>query len=299
MESNHPVFGKVVVVIVTHNRLATLRKTLDYMLAQPITEIVLIDNASTDGTDSSLSQVYDRLVYHRLDENIGSAGGFAKGMQLAHDRGADWIWIFNDDSRPLGHALDKLAEVYQKSTVDQKVGFIKVTRPAKAEMYSMMRWEGVRKGTLCEEQERLIEVGLITFDGCMISRSVIDEIGYPFAPFFMGIYEFDYCIRASQKGFKIYILPLRLLEDEKLGSSGPNGSPPWRMYYNTRNHLYMGIKNRDTQTIMAWLVRESKYVGSIILRRDRKIERLLFKGRAVRDALLGRMGRRYNPSDYN
>ena len=291
--------GNVLAVVVTFNRRETLLRTLDFLGQQDVANVVIVDNASTDGTQEAVRAAHPKLIYHRLNENIGSAGGFGTGMKVAYEAGADWIWLFNDDSRPLPGALGTLARLYKKLPDAADTGFLKIIHELPNGTYPMINWDGVRKNTYLQKEEALHRSDLITFDGCLIRRDVIEAIGYPFAPFFMGIYEFDYCIRAKKAGFKAYNLPLPLIEDEKMGSSGSTGSPPWRTYYNTRNHLYLAIRNRDLRTFTEWAKREVKYVGSIVLRRDRKAERLLFKARAVRDACLNRMGRRYDPSDYH
>jgi GT2 family glycosyltransferase len=111
----------------------------------------------------------------------------------------------------------------------------------------------------------------------------------------MGTYEFDFCLRARDAGFSIATIPNGLMEDQKLGSVG--GLPPWREYYNTRNHLWLGLKRRSAQIIFAFVVRELKFIAAIILYRNNKLKRLLFKYRAVRDALIGRRGKTYFPQE--
>jgi hypothetical protein len=85
------------------------------------------------------------------------------------------------------------------------------------------------------------------------------------------------------------------MDDQKLGSVG--GLPPWREYYNTRNHLWLAISRRSVQIFRAWLWRECKFVIIILFKKDQKAERLLFKIRAIRDALLGRRGMVYPPQE--
>ncbi|MFY9636747.1 MAG: glycosyltransferase, partial [Cellulosimicrobium cellulans] len=92
---------QVAAVVVTYNRVDKLGRVLDSILAQtrPVDRLIVIDNASTDSTPQLLS-VYDddpRVEIVRLDSNTGGAGGFSAGMERAYERGADWVWIMDDD----------------------------------------------------------------------------------------------------------------------------------------------------------------------------------------------------------
>ena len=123
----------------------------------------------------------------------------------------------------------------------------------------------------------------------------MEKIGFCDPKFFMGTYEFEYCLRAKDAGFNIYTLPNGLIEDEKKGAA--SGTPPWRQYYNTRNHLWLALHRRSFYIFKAWLIRELKYTYAIIRFGNQKRERLLFKYRAIRDAILNRRGKTYHPDN--
>ena len=103
---------QVAAVVVTYNRVDKLGRVLDSILAQtrPVDRLIVIDNASTDSTPQLLA-VYDddpRVEVVRLDSNTGGAGGFSAGMERAYERGADWVWIMDDDCYTEESALEKL-----------------------------------------------------------------------------------------------------------------------------------------------------------------------------------------------
>lgn len=103
----------VCAVVPTFNRKNLLTQALRGLLSQtrPLDEIAVVDNASTDGTEASISEQFGgKITYIRLPENSGSAGGFREGMKLAHQRGHDWIWCMDNDAVPLKDALEKLLE---------------------------------------------------------------------------------------------------------------------------------------------------------------------------------------------
>ena len=77
----------------------------------PLSSIIVVDNASTDGTnewfDSSVFMSNLKFIYLKLDNNSGGAGGFNAGLQYAHKHSYDWSWIMDDDALPERNALEE------------------------------------------------------------------------------------------------------------------------------------------------------------------------------------------------
>ncbi|HID00230.1 MAG TPA: glycosyltransferase, partial [Piscirickettsiaceae bacterium] len=95
---------RIVAVVVTYNRLSALRRTLSHLLTQPLHAIVVVDNASTDGTQAFLAdQVDERVHVLTLPENLGGAGGFHAGVDYAHTHlDYDYLLLQDDDAWPEG-----------------------------------------------------------------------------------------------------------------------------------------------------------------------------------------------------
>ena len=287
---------KIAVVIVTFNRCDELVKTISAIQNQGILEndIIVINNNSTDNTNNILDSNYKNILSLHLNENIASAGGFSKGMQTAYEKGYDWVWLFNDDSRPVEGSLKSILEHLNSDKI--QIGLLKIANKDENNKAVLLYWNGVRKPVSVDVSNEIVQTDLITFDGCIISKKTIEKIGYCDPLYFMGTYEFDYCLKAKDAGIGVYTLPNGLIEDGKLG--GKNGTPPWRQYYNTRNHLWLALNRKSFVIFKGWLIREIKYTLSIILSGDKKIMRLVFKLRAIRDAFLNKRGKRYDPIKY-
>src|SRR5947209_6364655 len=90
---------RVCAVVVTFNRKALLPNCLNSLLSQTRLPdaIVVIDNASTDGTRDLLDKDFPNLERVNLPRNTGGAGGFKAGMHWALTRDFDWIWVMDDD----------------------------------------------------------------------------------------------------------------------------------------------------------------------------------------------------------
>ena len=105
---------KVTAVVVTFNRKELLIECLEALARQthPLDRVVLVDNASTDGTLQTVeaSGIAERLPldYLRITRNGGGAEGFHYAVRAGLDSGADWIWLMDDDCRPEPDALERL-----------------------------------------------------------------------------------------------------------------------------------------------------------------------------------------------
>ena len=83
-----------------------------------LAEVLVIDNASTDGTGEWLAGLDDRdpgddrptrpVLGRTLAENGGGAGGFHDGLAWAVERGADLVWLMDDDGLPDADCLARL-----------------------------------------------------------------------------------------------------------------------------------------------------------------------------------------------
>jgi rhamnopyranosyl-N-acetylglucosaminyl-diphospho-decaprenol beta-1,3/1,4-galactofuranosyltransferase len=101
-------------VVVTYNRADFLRNLLDSFarLDTAPARILVVDNASSDHTPDVVAQAIAAggppIQYERLDLNVGGAGGFSRGVELALESGAEWLWLMDDDVEVLPGAVEAL-----------------------------------------------------------------------------------------------------------------------------------------------------------------------------------------------
>lgn len=201
----------VAAVVVTYNRQAKVGKTLDHILAQtrPPDWIIVVDNASTDGTDQILARYCadDRVVVHRLRRNMGGAGGFSAGMARGYELGADFVWIMDDDCYPNPDALEEL-----------ETGLVKAEQAMAASLsYSSLSYAcslvKFVDGEICEMNNpgttwdwgRLMALGqesaLVTscsFVSVLFPRRVITRFGLPLKEYFIWFDDQEYTLRVTQ-----------------------------------------------------------------------------------------------------
>src|SRR5205823_1889527 len=101
---------------VTSECLLSLRK-LNY----PNTEIVLVDNGSSDDSADRLQNEFPEIRVLRNPENLGFPGGNNVGIRYVLDRGADYLLLLNNDTvvQP-----DFLRELVQVAESDATIGLL-------------------------------------------------------------------------------------------------------------------------------------------------------------------------------
>jgi len=110
----------VSVTVVTYNSGRFIKRCLESVLEQKYAsmEVVVIDNASTDGTVDILEQFSDRCRIYYNDENLGFAAAQNQAISLA---GGDWVLTLNPDVLLLPNFIQALVEAGQ---ADPKVGSV-------------------------------------------------------------------------------------------------------------------------------------------------------------------------------
>lgn len=102
---------RVAALIVTYNRLVSLQRCLGRVCEMDFHSVVVVNNASSDGTSEWLStQIDSRLKVLNLPENTGGAGGFSAGLGFLINQ-VDWthVCLFDDDAWPASDWLKVLA----------------------------------------------------------------------------------------------------------------------------------------------------------------------------------------------
>src|SRR5258707_5093714 len=110
----------VSVTLVTYNSGRFIKRCLESVLEQkyPNLEVIIIDNASTDGTVDLLEQFSDTCQIHYNDENIGFAAAQNQAIGLSN---GDWVLTLNPDVLLLPNFIQSLVEAGQ---IDPKIGTV-------------------------------------------------------------------------------------------------------------------------------------------------------------------------------
>jgi GT2 family glycosyltransferase len=200
------------IIIVTYNGLhETTVPCLESILRQTASvdfEIVVVDNASSDGTPDYLRQAAERSPRIRpiLNKtNRGFAGGNNLGIRAAH---GTYLVLLNSDTRVTEGWLDKLLAPLRK---DATIGLI---GPVSNEVGNEQRifTKGISPEEITAEGKRWCDASIgdmfltnrLGFFCVALPREVFAKVGPLDESFGLGFYEDDdYCIRVQQAGYRL------------------------------------------------------------------------------------------------
>jgi len=252
----------VAAVVVTYNRVDKLGKVLDSILAQTrsVDRLIVVDNASTDSTPELLSVYADdpRVEVLRLDSNTGGAGGFAAGMERAYERGADWVWIMDDDCYTGEAALEKLlaghadAEKELGRFVPYSCSLVRYTDGSICEMNNPgTTWDW---GRLIAKGQNSVLVTNCSFVSVLIPRRSIAKYGLPLVEYFIWFDDMEYTLRISAEGPGIQVLDSiathDMPENRGVNFGDLNRNNAWKFYHGARNESSYRWHHDDK---IAWL----------------------------------------------
>lgn len=306
----------VAAVVVTFNRKELLKENIKMLLAQDeyIDNIIIVDNHSTDGTEKEIlsffSDVSERIDYHYLSKNTGGAGGFEYGVRRAYDRGFDLIWLMDDDGRPKNsQTLRKLTEKMDAEHLTHKPFILNsiVLCDDENMAFSLMNLSTLRDaeksakdGMLHDEKSSRIN----PFNGTLISKELVGEIGFPNGQFVLYGDEVDYALRAVKaKAFvatvvdSLYYHPKNNDVKTVLGKSiCVLSRAKWRYYYSSRNSTYRSKCESQYKNAIKSVIKLSIM---IILADDTKMESLRYIWKGFFDGFKERLGPVVGPMSEN
>lgn len=254
--------SRVTCVVVTYNRKDDLKRCLQALCRQkyPISEIIVVDNASTDATASFLTgeaQGYPIPISHlRLRENAGGAGGFHAGTKAAFESGCDFAWLMDDDGHPentetLAHMMDAADSL----SIENDLLFLNALVTSDGKDLSFGLADGIKTASqaLNAAKNGLLVDAANPFNGTLVSAALIKRIGFPDGRFFIKGDETDYLTRARRAGAIVATVCSARFRHPAMPSQAKsilgcmrkvNVEPAWKWYYRMRNYTYMAKRDR-------------------------------------------------------
>jgi GT2 family glycosyltransferase len=308
-----PVRSSSIASITTaYNAAHRLPRQIESLFAQSrvLDEIIVVDNGSTDGTETLLRQRYPQVTRLKMPTNLGAAGAWSAGLEYAAlQKKHDWIWAFDDDSVPDTAALQGLLSATETATPDNgrtgMVAVLPVHRPSGA-YYPPLLWrKGFHKPAAEMLQRGVWFADLAIVSGLMVSREVVEQIGLPRADFFMDFFDFEYCLRARSQGYSIAVVngvqlshevgDARQIRLPGYSALWPNHAP-WREYYMSRNLIYVAWWLHPSRTAKwAACCHLLRHASGSVLFGSEKLACVLKMLQGFGDGRAARLGIRFRP----
>ena len=234
---------RAVAVIVTWNRRELLLEALAAIAAQirPPDTVIVIDNASTDGTPAAVAGGFPDVRLVSLPVNHGGAGGFAYGMALALSDGADVIWLMDDDTVPAPEALAALLEARQRYPGGPP-----------ALIASRVLWTDGREHPMntprpkpfATDAERraaaaagCVPIRSASFVSILVEADDCRRRGLPKADFFLWNDDFEFTTRLL-RGRAGLLCPASVVTHKTATFGGTEADPGDRFFYEVRNKVW-------------------------------------------------------------
>ena len=193
----------IICIIVTYNRKELLLQCLSAINNQKKVPncILIIDNASTDGTEHSVNNFMSKIeiIYIKLQTNIGGAGGFYTGLKTAYDYGKyDYYWIMDDDGIPEKNCLYELTKNVDKSDFLSPL-VISIENPLEPSFNTL----GSNNINEIKEKYKdgIIKGHANPFNGILLSNIFLSKVGFPKKDMFIWGDENEYQARAEYYGY--------------------------------------------------------------------------------------------------
>lgn len=238
--------------------------------------VLVIDNASTDGSGKLIAKKYPDFKVIFSDSNLGYAGGNNLGLKFAIENGYGAAWIINPDIVVNKDALSQLVKLAQASeriaAVGSKVYFqagyeYHKDRYTKKDLGHViwygggkMDWENVyaihtgMNEVDHGQYDSLVEVDFLTGASMLVKTEVLKKVGLIDEKYFLYYEENDLCQRVRQAGFVLQYCPGSIVWHANAQATVAGSSLV--DYYTTRNRMLFGLHWAPLGTKIA-LIRES------------------------------------------
>jgi rhamnopyranosyl-N-acetylglucosaminyl-diphospho-decaprenol beta-1,3/1,4-galactofuranosyltransferase len=256
----------VAVVVVTFNRADLLAGMLDGLAAQTRRPdaVIVVDNASTDHTRAVLEARTD-LPLHvtHSEDNLGGAGGFHLGVRAAYDAGWDRVWLMDDDVVPAPGCLEALMAVDEDCLIavrEDLSGALVEKAAVEFDLRNPLAIKPKRASVDSTYADRasmpeLVEVHNVAFEGFILRRSVVEEVGFPDPSFFIFYDDAEYAVRARRTGRRIWAVRDAVLV-RQLDFNQQHDLSGWKGFYMYRNLFVVHLRHGENVLVRLkpWLI---------------------------------------------
>jgi rhamnosyltransferase len=259
-------------------------------------KVVIVDDRGNDYNLDILQNWFGELpdvTLHHNSENEGIASSLNRGVAIARSYGYDWILTLDDDSTVGLKMVERLLFYLRQTDDGSPVGLIG------------MSW------TQSDDCEPVMNVNLdrpwmdkcyIITSGSLFSLMTFDDIG-PFRDeFVIGFVDYDYCLRARAKGY-------RVIKVNEIGFEHVLGQPtayrrlgrtifvrncsPERLYYLHRNSTILAREHfwRDPKCVCTVMLHQFRMLFKVAFFEQDKMCKMSSMWRGMLDGWHNRLGR--------
>jgi len=212
--------------IVAFNSLKYLRDCIDSIYRfppDPAYDLIVVDNASTDGTSKNIADDYPSVVLVSNKENAGFA---AANNQAIKTTDSKYILLINSDCEVYKDSIDRLIEYMDKNLLVAAAG-PKIINSDGSIQYSCRSFPSFFSAAIHSvmvhiypnnpvsrkymmtgiSRDKPMSVDWVSGSCMMIRRKAIEETGLLDERYFMYVEDLDICYRMWKKGWEVHYMP--------------------------------------------------------------------------------------------
>ena len=244
--------NKVSVVTVNFNQPAVTEELLQSLSTHNHyldTEIIVVDNGSTNNPVPVWTTKFPTIKFIRSDVNLGFAGGNNLGINKAD---GDYIFLVNNDTEITEGLLDELATILDQNPdvgmVSPKIIFYQQPNTLQYVGFTPMNFFTARNKCIgYMEQDNgqydglTGETGFIHGAAMMVRKTAIEKAGLMPENFFLYYEEMDWCQRVKEAGYKIWVQPKAKIYHKESISVGAKSA--LKEFFMNRNRILFIRRN--------------------------------------------------------
>jgi len=230
---------ELTISIVTYNSLDFLKDCLKSIFKNPPSSkyrVVVVDNASEDGTAEFLKKNYPEVSLIKNSENIGFAAANNKVIKESY---SEYIVLLNSDCEVYEKSLDKMVE-FMEENPEVGIAGPKIINSDGSIQLSCRRFPSLLNAaahTLLGDifpdnpfskkyklagirRDRPLKVDWVSGSCMIIRKRALNDTGLLDERYFMYVEDVDICYRMYQKNWSVFYFPDAVVMHHIAGSAG-------------------------------------------------------------------------------
>ena len=280
--------AKIWIIIATHNGMKWIPRCLESTKPYPV---IIVDNNSVDGTVSFIKENHPNTTLLEQKKNLGFGQANNIGISYALEKGADYVFLLNQDAYLQLNCIEELLEVHKENLEvgvlspvhlngkgrELDSNFLKYLNRYK--VINFLLSDGLRRNL-----KTLYNIGFINAAAWLIPRKIIEVVG-GFDPLFFHYGEDrNYCQRLAYHGYSVAIAPGAFIFHDREDRAKKQSSLYSKSYYEEfERYIKVDFGDINQENF------EERYNRKIQYHQNKQLKNLLFlRFREAKDSQIKR-----------
>lgn len=261
---------------------------------QQVGQVVIVDNATEGEAWERVKAASDAPGINLIQNsgNLGIGAALNRGVSWAQDHAYKWVLLLDDDTVPAPDMVATLIRAFEEFPDKNRLAVIGSNRILNLIKRTRRKQSGWWSTTV-----------VVISSGSLIDLSAAQKIGCFREEFFMDFVDFEFCLRARSKGFKIVEVMVPTMQHfvgdskivRRLGLRIHTfNHQPWHSYYKMRNFIFVIreylLKDPWWVIRMCWAM--SKTILTALLIEEARISKLKYTLLGFYDGLFYQVSRK-------